>query len=262
MKNNNSKQLKITIITPCYNSEATIKTTLESISKQNYSNLEYIVVDGASEDETLKICKNYDKIITKCISEKDKGLYDAMNKGVFLAKGEVIGILNSDDFYITPHVLNKVNQIFVNRPKLDIVFAGVDFVNNNNLKKPIRRYVFKKFKLWFFYFGLMPPHPSIFIRKRAYKKIGKYDLRYKLAADYDLILRMLFLYRLKFYSVNEIWVRMRNGGQSTSGLKSHVKTTIEMKRSLKNNNFLSSWFLLLLRFPWKYISQVLLLYKN
>jgi len=250
--------LKISLITVSYNSASTIGTTLESVAAQNYLELEYIIVDGGSSDSTLDIVDQFSELVTLCISEPDQGIYDAMNKGVQRATGEVVGILNSDDFYLNDHVLHEVATLFAADPELEVVLGDVDFVNDDDLNQPVRRYLTGNFKPWMFRFGFMPPHPPVFVRKSAYDRVGLYKLGYKIAADFDLLTRLLLVDRARYQIANKTWVRMRTGGASTNGLKSNLISTKEILRSLKENGIYSNAFFLLLRLPIKYFKQIFL----
>ncbi len=250
--------MKISIITVAYNSSATIETTLDSVQAQGYPELEYIVVDGGSTDATLDTVRKYPELVTQLISEPDRGIYDAMNKGVQRATGEVVGILNSDDFYCHSQVLQEVAEAFAADPALDVLMGDVDFVSEEDLNRPVRTYRATGFRPWMFRLGFMPPHPAIFIRKTAYQRVGLYKLGYKIAADFDFLVRLLLIDQAKYRIAGTQWVRMRTGGASTSGWKSNLISTREMLRSLRENGVFSSMPMLLLRLPVKYIRQVFL----
>lgn len=239
-----------------YNSEATISTTLESVAAQCYPDLEYIIIDGASRDATLARVAQYPGLVKKLVSEPDRGIYDAMNKGVRYATGDVIGILNSDDYYVDSNVLNEVAVAFASDPSLEVVLGDVDFVADGDLEKPVRSYRAGAFKPWMFRLGLMPPHPAVFVRKSAYDRVGYYKTEYKIAADFDFLVRLLLIDGAHYKSTKKHWVRMRTGGASTSGWRSNVVSTKEMHRALNENGIFSSNLMLLLRLPIKLIRQV------
>lgn len=250
--------MKISLITVAYNSSATIRATFESVKAQEYPGLEYIVVDGGSTDETLDVVSEYSGLVTEVVSEPDRGIYDAMNKGVMRATGDVVGILNSDDFYLHPDVLREVAAAFLAEPCLDVVLGDVDFVADDDLTHPIRTYRAAGFRPWMFRLGFMPPHPAVFVRKSAYERVGLYKLGYKIAADFDFLVRLLLLDGARYRITNKHWVRMRTGGASTAGLKSNLVSTREMLRSLRENKVFSSTPMLLLRLPIKFFRQVFL----
>ena len=249
--------MKISLITVAFNSESTIRKTLESVASQKFKNLEYIVIDGASTDSTIKIIREYPQLASHLVSEPDLGIYDAINKGIRLASGEVIGILNSDDHYVTNEVLNQVSKYFSEDSELDALIGGVDFFKGDNISTPVRNYRLKYFKPWMFIFGLMPPHPAVFIKKGAYEKIGLYKNNYKIAGDFEFLLRLFFIFGAKYKIIQKNWVRMKFGGISTGGLKSCLLITQEMRLALKENKIYSNYVFLLTRLPYKFLRQVL-----
>lgn len=216
------------------------------------------MVDGGSTDATLDVVRKYPELVTQLISEPDRGIYDAMNKGVQRATGEVVGILNSDDFYRHSRVLEEVAVAFAADPALEVLLGDVDFVSDEDLQKPVRTYRATGFRPWMFRLGFMPPHPAIFVRKSAYERVGLYKLGYRIAADFDFLVRLLLIDRAKYRIAGTQWVRMRTGGASTAGWKSNLISTREMLRSLRENGVCSSMPMLLLRLPVKYIRQVFL----
>lgn len=241
-----------------YNSAATIRATLDSVKAQGYPELEYIVIDGGSTDATIEIVNQYPDVVTELISEPDSGIYDAMNKGVLRASGDVVGILNSDDFYLHPDVLREVAAAFSVDPCLDVVLGDVDFVADDDLTHPVRTYRAGGFRPWMLRLGLMPPHPAVFVRRSAYERVGLYKLGYRIAADFDFLVRLLLLDGARYKITGKHWVRMRTGGASTAGLKSNLVSTREMLRSLRENRVFSSTPMLLLRLPIKFFRQVFL----
>jgi len=247
---------KISIITVCYNSSLYIRTAIESVIIQDYSDIEYIVIDGSSTDNTISIVSEYKDRIAHFVSEPDKGIYDAMNKGIALASGDVIGILNSDDFYPNNRVILDVVNCFRATPDVDIVLGNVDFVSAKDLTKPLRYYSSFKFSPWKMRFGFMPAHPAAFIKKTTYDQAGQYKLGYKIGADFDMFVRMLWVYKLPFSKINKSFVRMRIGGVSNSSFKSYWVITSEILRSLKENKIYSNIFLVSMRLPIKFIQLV------
>ncbi|MDX2439150.1 MAG: glycosyltransferase family 2 protein, partial [Desulfobacterales bacterium] len=204
--------MKISIITVCYNSDATIRHTIKSVLAQSYPDIEYIIVDGASSDRTMAIVDEYEDHIAKVVSEPDKGIYDAINKGIKLTTGDVVGILNSDDFYANKDVIRDVVCQFDLFPNSDLVFGDVVFVAPDNLAKITRFYRSNHFRTWKLRFGWMPAHPATFIKRRTYDRAGLYSLDFKISSDYEMFVRLLLVYKLRFSRINKVLVRMRTGG--------------------------------------------------
>ena len=250
--------MRISIITVSFNSGATIADSIRSVACQAPPDVEHIVIDGKSSDDTLCVVKTHrhQGLILK--SESDKGIYDAMNKGLALASCEIVGILNSDDFYTQPDVLKEVVSFFESDPDLEVIMGGVDFVDNADLSRVVRKISSTGFSPWMLRFGFMPPHPAIFIRRSTYNRIGHFNLSYKIAADFEFLIRLFLVAKAKYKTIDRHWVRMRIGGASTSGWGSKKIITQEMLRALRSNGIYSCTPLLFLRFPIKYIKQVLL----
>lgn len=203
--------MKVSIITVTFNSEKYLEDTLVSIFSQSYPDIESIVIDGKSTDGTLSILQKYQNKITY-ISEPDTGIYDAMNKGIELATGDIIGILNSDDVLLNNEIINNVVNSFSS--DVDCVYGNVILVNESN--KIVRNYSSANFKLKDFEYGHMPPHPSFYVRKEAFQNYGHYNTSLKISADYDLLLRFLYIHKLKSKYLDFIVVKMRDGGISSS----------------------------------------------
>jgi len=227
--------MKISLITPTYNSSKTIARTLDSVVAQNYPDLEYIIIDGASQDDTLNIIASYQsRINIKVVSESDKGLYDAMNKGVRLASGEIIGILNSDDLFFDDNVLNLVAESFLDN-ETDIVYGDIKYFSGNIDK--IKRYwktgIYSEAKLAN---GWIIPHPALFVRKEVYEKAGLYRDDFKIAADYEFILRILKKYQFNLRYIPKVFVKMYSGGTSGRNLQQRKKGWQELKKAWLVNN--------------------------
>ena len=243
--------MKISIITVCYNSEATIRDTIESVLAQSYPDIEYIIVDGASSDRTMAIVDEYKDRIAEAVSEPDKGIYDAMNKGIKLATGDVVGILNSDDFYQNNDVIRDVVCQFDSFPDSDLVFGDVVFVAPDNLEKIIRCYRSGHFRPWKLRFGWMPAHPATFIKRRAYDRAGLYSLEFKISSDYEMFVRLLLVYKLCFSRINKVLVRMRTGGMSNAGIKSRLLLNKEIVQACRKNGIYTNLVFVLLKLPFK-----------
>ena len=248
--------MKISIITVCYNSAATIRQTIESVLAQTYQDVEYIVVDGASKDGTISIVNEYFDRISTFVSEPDKGIYDAMNKGVSLATGDVIGILNSDDFYESNDAISCVAEQFLSSRESQVVFGDIVFVNADDLGRVTRFYGAKKFKPWKLRFGWMPPHPATFVRAEAYRETGLYSVKYKIAADYEMFVRLLLVKGYKFSRLEKVLVRMRAGGVSTSGVRSSIRLNKEIVQACRENGVYTNIVMVLSKIPFKLLEYI------
>jgi len=242
--------MKISIITVVYNNKETIKDAINSVLNQTYENIEYIIIDGASNDGTVEIIQSFENKISNFVSEPDNGLYDAMNKGIGLASGDIVGILNSDDFYIDNKVIQKVVDVFENE-KVDSIFADLVFVKPDNLKKTVRYYDSGKFNPSKFAYGWMPAHPTFFVKKEFYVKYGVYKTDYKIAADYELLTRFLAKYKLSYFYLKLPIIKMRIGGVSTSGIQSNYILNKEIIRACRENDIKTNWLKVLSKYPQK-----------
>jgi glycosyltransferase involved in cell wall biosynthesis len=245
--------VKITIITVSYNSASTIRETIDSVLSQDYPNIEYIIVDGLSTDGTQAIVLSYGTKISKFVSERDKGLYDAMNKGINMATGEVVGILNSDDLYLNSKVVSEVASVF-NKKNVDIVYGDLFYFKTGFPDTPLRYYKGGEFSLRRVRYGLMPPHPTFFIKKDVYEKYGKFDLQFTLSADFDLILRFLGVYKVPFQYLPSVLVKMRTGGKSTSSLRRTMIMNREDLDSCRKYGIKSNLFKFYLKYPIKLLN--------
>lgn len=238
--------LKISIITVSFNSAKTIEQTIQSVLSQRYSNVEYIIIDGASQDETLSIIEKYRDKISIFISEKDNGIYNAMNKGLKLATGDIIGILNSDDFYADENVLSDIAQLF-EQGKADAVYADLQYVDANDTRKIKRHWKSGKYKPGDFLFGWMPPHPTFFVRKEVYEKYGLFNENLSSAADYELMLRFIHKYQISLDYLPRVIVKMRSGGQSNVTAKNRIKANLEDRKAWEINALKPYFFTLFLK---------------
>jgi len=227
--------MKISIITVVWNNKETIKDAIDSVLSQTYKNIEYIVVDGASSDGTVEIVQSYGDKINTFVSEKDKGIYDAMNKGIKLATGDVIGILNSDDFYENNKVIEKIVDIFNNK-NCDAIYGDLIYVDSKNINKIVRYWKSKLYKKGLFQKGWHPAHPTFFVKKEIYEKYGLFNLDFKIAADYEIMLRFIEKHKIKIYYVPEVLVKMRMGGESNQSVKNIIKANIESYKAWQINN--------------------------
>lgn len=245
--------MKVSIITVTFNSEKTLFDTMKSVLSQTYNNIEYIIVDGLSDDNTTNIIKEFQPKFAgkmKWISEPDKGIYDAMNKGISMSTGDIIGILNSDDFFTNNFVVERLIDSFQDN-SIDAVYGDIHFVNSTNLKKIVRYYSSKFFKPWLFRFGFMPAHPSFYCRKSCYDQFGMYSLEYKIASDYDLLIRFLYKQKIKVKYLAIDFVTMRTGGVSTENLHSRILLNKEIVRACKKYGIYTNLYFLLFKYIYK-----------
>jgi len=247
--------LKISIITVVYNNKDTISHAIDSVLNQKYKDIEYIIIDGNSTDGTVDIIDSYGDQIAAFVSEADKGIYDAMNKGIRLATGDVVGILNSDDFYIDDNVIDRVVKEFEEKG-VDSVFADLVYVKPDNLKKYVRRYSSKRFKPSKFAYGWMPAHPTFFVKKTYYDQHGLYKTDYRIAADYELLIRFLHKYKLSYSYIDAVLTVMRLGGVSTSNLKSNWILNKEILRACHENGIRTSLPRIYTKYPKKLLELV------
>ena len=236
-----SRQLKVSIITVALNSVKTIKDTLECIKSQDYNNIEYIVIDGGSTDGTIDVIRSYHNQITYFVSEDDKGIYDAMNKGIVAATGDIVGILNSDDFYSSNTIISDIVEVFQNR-KCDSVYGDLVYVKPDNTKKVIRYWSAGHFTIRKLKRGWMLPHPTFFVRKAMYNRFGLYNIDLKSASDYEMILRLLYKHNITVYYINKVLVRMRIGGQSNASLINRIKANREDIKAWRFHNLTPPFF--------------------
>lgn len=245
--------MKISIITITFNSASTLEQTLRSVTEQTYKDIEYIIIDGKSTDATLSIVEKYKSKISKIISETDKGLYDALNKGIALATGEVIGFLHSDDFYMDEHVIQKYADTF-SKTKSDSVYSDLYYVDKNTTDKIIRKWKSGIYKAGSFINGWMPPHPTFFVKKAIYQKFGTFNLDFKSAADYELMLRFIEKNKISISYLPEYTVKMRVGGKSNVTVQNRLNANLEDRRAWEINGLKPRFYTLYLK-PFRKILQ-------
>lgn len=259
-----SQKMKISLITACYNGAATIRTAMDSVFMQKGADIEYIVVDGGSTDGTVEILKDYEKKVLnhsaiqqfnfRWLSEKDRGMYDAINKGIKMATGDVVGILNADDVLASDMTLAHITELF---NSVDCVYADIRFVREGETVEALReartvRYCSAaKWRPWMFRFAAMVPHPSFYVRRECFERLGGYSLDYRICADFELELRYLYLAKLKAAYLPECVVVMRMGGASTSGWRSTVEINREDLRALRTHGVWSCLPLIYLKYLFK-----------
>lgn len=226
--------MKISIITVCYNSENFISSAINSVLSQAYSNIEFIVIDGGSKDSTVSIIESFGNKISYFVSEEDKGIYDAMNKGIMLAKGDVIGFLNSDDFYASNDVLSRVAGVFEKDPSLDACYADLIYTDQIDILRGVRYWRSGDYLPSSFSKGWCPPHPTFFVRGSVYERLGIFDLSYRIASDVELMMRFLEVHKIRVQHVPEVWVKMRMGGTTNNSLKNIWVQNQEVLRALRS----------------------------
>lgn len=249
--------MTISILTCTWNSEDTIADTINSILRQTYHKIELIVIDGQSTDNTIDIVKKYEKRFEgrlKWISEPDHGLYDAMNKGLAMATGDVVGILNSDDFYTSDNVLERVAHEIEG---VDAVYGDIHFVNPDDLSKCVRYYSSRSFRPWQMRLGFMPAHPSFYCRRHVYQALGAFDLQFKVAADFEQLLRLIYINRISTKYIPMDFVTMRTGGASTSGLQSHKAILRDHLRAYRKNGVRANIATESLRYAYRILQAIL-----
>lgn len=228
--------MKISVITIAYNSGHSIRDAIDSVLSQTHPDVEYIIVDGKSKDNTVEIVKSYGDRITRFVSEPDKGIYDALNKGIGMATGEVIGFMHSDDLFANEHILSKVAALFENN-KTDSIYGDLEYVYKEDTNKVLRYWKSGIFSLRNLKLGWMPPHPTFYVKRSVYEKYGAFNTDYRIAADYDTMLRFLGKYRITTNYLPEVMVKMRVGGASNRSLKNIIQKSKEDFKAIRDNEF-------------------------
>lgn len=252
--------MKISVITVTFNSAKTVKDTIESVLKQEYKNYEYLMIDGGSNDNTVDIIKEMEPEFEgrmRWVSEKDKGMYDGINKGIKMATGDVVGIINSDDFYHRNDVFQIISDSFEQNKGIEAIYGDVRFVNPDNLEKTVRYYSSKHFEPWRFRFGFMPAHPTFFTLRKNFENYGYYQYDYHIAADYELLIRHLYTNKVPAKYVHLDFMKMRTGGRSTDGIQSNIRLNKEIVRACAENGIWTCMLLLSLKYFIKVFELIL-----
>lgn len=235
--------MKITVVTVCFNAAATITDTLESVARQTHSDVEHIIVDGASSDGTMDIIWRYEGHLAKVVSEPDYGIYDAMNKGLALASGDIVTFLNADDIYASDRILEHVARYMAD-PVLDACYANLIYVSREHSNRVIRYWKSRPYVSGLCLTGWMPAHPTFFIRKDILDRYGGFDISFRLQSDFDLMVRLFELHHIRTRHIPELWVRMRAGGASNQSLSNVWQGNLEAFRSCRKHGFaVSPWFI-------------------
>lgn len=245
--------MKISVITTTYNSEATIRDTMRSVLEQSHADVEYIIVDGGSTDGTLDVIKELEPLFKGRLiwkSEPDHGIYDAMNKGIRMATGDIVGTLNSDDFFTSKDILQHVSEA-LSHNDIDAVYGDVHFVRPDSLAKTMRYYSSRLFRPCWLRFGFMPAHPSFYVRREVYQKAGGYALDYKIAADFDMMVRLFHRYKIKARYINKDFVTMRTGGISTKNNKNRALIARENVRACRRYGLYTNIFFVSMKYFYK-----------
>lgn len=241
--------MKVSIVTVCFNSDLYLEHTIKSVLSQDYSDIEYIIIDGGSKDKSCAIIKKYEPLFEgrmKWISEPDRGLYDAMNKGIKMATGDIVGTLNSDDFFTSNDIISKIVQQF-GEDQPELVYGDIHFVRPDNLDKCVRYYSSSVFRPSLLRLGFMPAHPSMYIKRECFEKYGFYSLDYKIAADFDLVARYIHKHKIKYKYLNRDFVTMRTGGESANRMLLNKETA----RACRKNGIYTNMFILPLKYLYK-----------
>lgn len=243
----------ISIITATFNSARTLKDTIQSVLRQTNKDFEYLIIDGGSTDETIDIVKSYESEFSgrlKWVSEKDQGIYDAMNKGIKMASGDVVGILNSDDYFTSDDILQTVADAFKCQ-EIDAIYGDIHFIRDGNPQKCVRYYSSRMFRPFWLRFGFMPAHPSFYCKREVFEKAGLYSLDYKIGADYEMMVRLFKKYRIMSQYINKDFVTMRTGGASNNNVRSRITLINEDVKACKENGVYTNSLFVMLKFMYK-----------
>lgn len=243
----------ISIITATYNSANTINDTIQSVLRQTNKDFEYLIIDGGSTDETIDIVKSYESEFSgrlKWVSEKDKGIYDAMNKGIKMASGDIIGILNSDDYYTSDDILQTIADAFKCQ-NVDAIYGDIHFIKDGVPDKCVRYYSSRLFSPFWLRFGFMPAHPSFYCKRDVFDKSDLYRLDYKIGSDYEMMVRLFWKHKISSRYVPKDFVTMRTGGASNSNLQSRLTLIKEDVKACRDNGIYTNELFICLKFLYK-----------
>jgi glycosyltransferase involved in cell wall biosynthesis len=239
--------MRVSIVTPAFRSIATLKDNIQSVKEQSYQQIEHIVVDGGSKDGSVELLSHYASSRLRFISEPDHGIYDAFNKGIKISEGDVIGILNSDDVYANKDVIKRVIQVF-HSTDCEIVYADLEYVSVTDSSRVVRYYSSKGFQVSSLKWGFIPAHPTVFLRRDVYEKVGLFNDSYKIAGDFEFLSRVFLSNQFTSHYIPEVLVKMRTGGTSNSSLRQRWKCNLEVLRACRENKIPSNLAMLSLRY--------------
>ncbi|MBN3144819.1 glycosyltransferase family 2 protein [Pectobacterium brasiliense] len=226
--------MKVSIITATYNSAKTISDTLKSLNAQTYPDIEYIIIDGGSKDNTLSLIKSSCSRVSVIISEPDKGIYDALNKGILSATGDIVGFLHSDDFFAYPDAVKDIVDA-MRESNADAVYGDLNYISSTDNDVIVRKWVSGGFDINKMKLGWMPPHPTFYMKRACYQRFGSFDLSYRISADYDSLLRYLWIYKVTVKYIPKVIINMRVGGMSNRSLSNMIMKTKEDVKAMKSN---------------------------
>jgi len=242
--------MKISVITVCYNSARTLERCLQSVAQQDFSEIEHIVIDGASTDGTKEILERFRSRLSYLVSEPDNGIYDAMNKGLAYTTGDIVCFLNADDQYASTNVLSKVASQIKDH-NIDALIGDVSFFHQENLSRTVRRYRSDRFSPERLAWGWMPAHPALFLRQEVVRRVGFFRIDYRIAGDFEFIVRVFHGHEVRYQHIPDVLVHMQTGGASTSGLRAKIRLNQEVLRACRENGLNTNLLKILSKYPAK-----------